>query len=139
MKINGKNLAKFLKVDAKDYRKLYPNRKRLGYCAYKELLGDAKHCQGMITVMEALDKKMEYELPSSAHTISAYKKYKSGEVWLDETLRIAYLYIGKDAVDKDIVLNLGGETSETGKVIIGKINERYGKDIFFDKRVFPKD
>lgn len=139
MKINGKNLGRILKADLKEYKKLYPNARERGYCPCMDLTSHTQYCNGMITVMDALKKRKEYELPDSIRTVSGVREYKSGEVWLDENSRIAYLYIGKDNNDQDVVLNLGGETTKKGEIIVGKVNEKYDQDIFFDKKVFPKD
>ncbi len=138
MRFNGKTLANVLRVHPKDYKVLYPNIKEPGYCPCMDLTGRTKYCNGMITVMDALKRSKKYELPDSLRTVSAVKKFKSGEVWIDETLRIAYLYIGKQNQDKDVVLNLGGETEKKGEIQVGKVNEKYAEEIFFDKKVFPK-
>lgn len=139
MKINGKNLAKILKVNPKDYKELYPNRKEAGYCPCMDLFSHTEYCNGMLTVIEAFNRKHKYEIPDSIRTISSARNYKSGEVWIDKTLKIAYLYIGKNKEDKDVVLNLGGETSNAGKIMTGRVNKKHEEDIFFEKRVFPKE
>ncbi|HOU79597.1 MAG TPA: hypothetical protein PK255_03835 [Candidatus Pacearchaeota archaeon] len=138
MEINGKNLGRILNADLKGYKELYPNRKEKGYCACMDLVPHAQKCKGMLTVMDVLKKKRKYELPDSIRTIRGTRKYGSGEIWLDEISRIAYLYIGKDNCGRDVVLNLGGETANKGDIMIGEINKMGYPHVFFDKRVFPK-
>lgn len=136
--ISGKGLAKLLGVNPNDYQALYPNMKEKGYCPCMDLTSHTLYCQGMLSVMDALKKDKNYQLPIPTYPTSSVRKYKSGEVWIDEAYKIAYLYIGKSKDNLDVVLNLGGETSKKGEIQTGRINEKFQEEIFFDRRVFPK-
>jgi len=136
--ISGKTLSKILGVNPREYKVLYPNIHEKGYCPGMDLMGHTQDCQGMMTAMDALKRNKSYQLPIPTMTISTPRAYKSGEIWIDEMYKIAYLYIGKSKNDMDVVLNLGGETSKRGEIQTGKINKKFDNEIFFDRRVFPK-
>lgn len=143
--ISGKELAKFLNINPRKYRVLYPNIKEKGYCPGMDLSIHTSECQGMYTVMNALKIKEingfeteEIEKFPAGIRRNDLGKYKSGEVYVDDVLNVAYLYLGKSSKDEDIVLNLGGNTKHKGNIQRGHINRKKDNDIFFDKKLFPR-
>jgi len=148
-RIPGQDLQEFLSAKSADYAILYPHLGEEGYCPGMDLLiKHEKHehglCKKMFTVMDVLEKMETLNFPKNIMRINALGRYKTGEVWVDDMFNIAYLYLGKLHEgkyvwkEKDVVLNLGGETSDYGEILIGHIGNAKEKKIFFNRRVFPK-
>jgi hypothetical protein len=139
--ISGKDLGKLLGVKPRDYNALYPNRKSISnnpsYCPCLDL-GIGGDCHGMITVMNALTRNKINEFPEDTEKISE-GEYKSGEVWIDKSYDIAYFYIGKTSVGRDVALNLGGDTYNKGNIEIGYVNKGNRARLNFDRKIFPKE
>jgi hypothetical protein len=137
--ITGKDLSSFLGVHPGDYTSLYPNRPnndKGNYCPCLDLKIGGE-CHGMITVMEVLTKNEIKEFPEGTAKVNE-GEYKSGEVWIDKSYDIAYLYIGQSPKGRDVVLNLGGDTSNQGNIEAGCIDKRLKYILSFDRKVFPK-
>ncbi|MBT3297612.1 hypothetical protein HN385_01705 [archaeon] len=64
-------------------------------------------------------------------------EYKTGEIWKDTYYDVIYLYVGKFNEEKDVVINLGGDTGRMGCLEQGVINSGDEGRIFFDKKLFP--
>jgi hypothetical protein len=142
--ISGKELAEFLGVRPWDYRVLYPHLGEKDYCPCVDVGTDPRDCQKMLTVMEALDEKRKIkDFPERTTRITSGRR-RSGDVLIDDVIDIAYLYIGKiinpvRKKDVDVVLNLGGVTSEWGKIQRGYMNKTiHNNKLFFSKNIFPK-
>jgi hypothetical protein len=137
--ISGKDLCTLMGVRVRDYVQLYPGRNEEGYCACMDL-GDKllhENCNGMLTVMKVLTKNELTEFPEETVRVSD-GEYRSGEVWIDQCERIAYLFVGQLPNKKDVILNLGGETYNQGNFEIGYINGKKPTGrIHFSKKVFP--
>jgi hypothetical protein len=138
--ITGKGLSFLLGVKPRDYVNLYPRKRTSGYCACNDLeMGEEnkKICHGMDTVMKILTSSEIKDFPEGTVKVSN-GPYKSGEVYINEEYNIAYLYVGRDSLGRDVAINLGGETFNKGGVEIGHINSNKAGRISFDRKVFPK-
>ena len=134
--ISGKDLCTLLGVRPGDYTSLYPNRAESNYCPCIDLAIGGE-CHGMLTVMQVLTKNEIKEFPEGTAKVDD-REYRSGEVWIDKSYDIAYLYIGQSPKGRDVVLNLGGDTSNKGNIEVGHIDKRLKYIFSFDKKVFPK-
>lgn len=64
-------------------------------------------------------------------------RFNSGEIWMDTSYDVVYLYIGKLPEGQDVVLNMGGDTGCTGCFEVGIINdENDDSKIFFDVIIY---
>ncbi|MGY4884780.1 MAG: hypothetical protein ACP5NZ_04350 [Nanobdellota archaeon] len=127
----------FLNLTPRDYRIIYPGLEKENYCPGEDLLLEHGNCQKMVTAMNPLRKGIR-GFPKHIMRVNGLGRYKTGEVWVDDRFNIAYLYLGKLPDGRDVVYNLGGETSKWKTVQAGYINKTKKNEIFFDRRVFPK-
>jgi hypothetical protein len=119
--ISGRDLAKLMGVDPKQYQQFSVHR--FGHSALdpKDIFGDGK----IVT-----------NFPEGVKRV-ARGKYKSGEVWMDTGYEVIYLYIGRTLKGKDVVMELGGDTPYAGTLEQGLINSGGKCRIFFDQKLFP--
>ena len=134
--ISGKDLISLLEVNPQDYTPLYPNRGFPNYCPCMDVgIGG---CHGMFTVMDFLGIKEIRGFPKGTKKVKN-GKYKSGEVWIDTSYGVAYLYVGQLPKNKDVVINLGGDTRGMGDVEICNINKSMKAEFSLIKKFFQKN
>lgn len=72
---------------------------------------------------------------------SRINRYQPGDIMMSHLYETYYMFIGKTSENKDLVLELGGDTSYAGYLRVGKINSWLptGDDdeIHCDRRIWP--
>ena len=105
------------------------------YCPCEDILLENGRCQKMVTMAEPLKKGIN-DFPKRIYRVEN-SRFNTGEIWTDDKLGIAYLYLGKLEDEKDVVYVLGGATSEWATVQTGYVNGVKRKQFFFERKVFP--
>ena len=90
-----------------------------------------------IIATDALRKTKQFyrKLPEKLEVVKQ-GDYKSGDIWLDKSYYICYLYIGKNEEGKDLTINLGGDTTRLGRLEESIIGHEDSK-IKFDEKIYP--
>lgn len=118
--LNGKQLAELIETQPEEYGLF--QRECFGHTSIDicRILGDD-----------------EWKTAVPKETTKQETPYRSGDIWMDTTYDIIYLYVGKHPDGKnDVVINLGGDTNAAGMAQIGIINSGGDGRIFFDLCVY---